>query len=81
MFVANCQTKDHSVQTPSNIFDQIPALVAPRRLPPSNELVRYLQTDPEFVEDVVAWWYEKHDIYPFLSQMALDYLTLPGKFS
>ena len=65
---------------PFNIFDQIPALAAPKQSQLHDELVTFLSTDPEFVDDVIAWWYEKRMTYPCLSRMALDYLTLPGKF-
>ena len=29
--------------------------------------------DPEHVEDVFVWWYERRHIYPCLQPMALDY--------
>jgi hypothetical protein len=61
-----------------NIFDRIPALAAPKRSQLHNELDAFLSSDPEFVEDVIAWWHEKRTTYPCLSCMALDYLTLPG---
>jgi hAT family C-terminal dimerisation region len=46
-----------------------------------DELHQYLSTDPEFVDNVLAWWFEKHTMYPCLSRMALDYLTIPGEFN
>lgn len=79
-FHLNCYINYHSMQTPFNIFDCIPTLAAPKRFQLHDELVVFLSTDPEFVYDVIAWWYEKRTTYPCLSQMALDYLTLPGKF-
>ena len=42
---------------------------------------RYLSIDPEHVEDVFVWWYERKHIYPCLHRMALDYLTIPGMLS
>lgn len=39
----------------------------------------YLRTDVEDVEDVLLWWYEHRSMYPQLSHMAMDYLTIPGK--
>jgi hypothetical protein len=61
-----------------NIFDNLPSLSAP---PPSelrSELERYLSTDPEFVTDALIWWTERAAMYPRLSRMALDYLSIPG---
>lgn len=45
----------------------------------TDEYDRYLQAPVEIVEDVLRWWYEHRDLYPRLSRMALDYLTIPGK--
>jgi hypothetical protein len=39
----------------------------------------YLRTDVEDVHDVLLWWHEHHSMYPRLSRMAMDYLTIPGK--
>ncbi|KAJ3499225.1 hypothetical protein NLJ89_g10123 [Agrocybe chaxingu] len=61
-----------------NIFDNIPALAAPTRTELRDELRRYLDSDPEKVENVLLWWYEHHSIYPCLSCMALDYLCIPA---
>ena len=47
----------------------------------SSELERYLCTDVEHVTNPVAWWYEWHAVYPSLSRMALDYLTIPGEYT
>ena len=44
----------------------------------ADEYDRYLQAPIEIVADVLKWWYEHRDIYPRLSRMALDYLTIPG---
>jgi hypothetical protein len=45
-----------------------------------SELDTYLGTDPEHVTDALAWWYEHKHVYPCLHRMALDYLSIPGKF-
>jgi hypothetical protein len=63
-----------------NIFDNLPALSAPRMRELRDELDRYLSTDPEHVVDVLAWWTERKSMYPHLSRMALDYLSIPGEF-
>ena len=43
-----------------------------------SELDRYLATDVEVVSDVLGWWWERRSMYPGLSRMALDYLSIPG---
>jgi hypothetical protein len=65
--------------TSTNIFDDLPALAAPKPLDLPGEIERYLSSDPEFVPDVLAWWHERRDIYPMLSRMVKDYLSIPGK--
>lgn len=52
----------------------------PKRSELRSELDAFLSTDPEYVEDVLTWWYEKRTTYPRLSRMALDYLTIPGTY-
>jgi hypothetical protein len=43
-----------------------------------DEIDRYLSTDTEKVTDVLIWWFERRAMYPCLSRMALDYLSIPG---
>jgi hAT family C-terminal dimerisation region len=43
------------------------------------ELDLYLSTRPEKVSDPIHWWIEKRQTYPCLSQMAIDFLTIPGE--
>jgi hypothetical protein len=64
-----------------NIFDNLPSIQAPRPSDLRDELERFLSTDPEHVDDVFIWWYERKHIYPQLHRMALDYLTIPGMMS
>jgi hypothetical protein len=64
-----------------NHFDELPSLAPLPSVQASNELQQYLETDPENVKDAIAWWHEHHATYPRLSQMAIDYLTIPGKSS
>ena len=61
-----------------NIFDHLPSLRAPEASKLRDELERFLSTDPEYVEDVLLWWYEHRHVYPRLHRMALDYLTISG---
>ena len=63
-----------------NIFDNLPALSTPPKSNLRDELDCYLSTDPEHVTDALAWWYDKQHVYLHLHHMALDYLTIPGKF-
>jgi hAT family C-terminal dimerisation region len=63
----------------ANIFDNLPALSALRTRELHDELDRYLSTDPEHVKDVLMWWTERKLMYPHLSHMVLDYLSIPGK--
>ena len=48
-----------------NCFDKLPSLAPLPSVPASNELQRYLETDPENVKDAIAWWHEHHATYPF----------------
>lgn len=43
-----------------------------------SELEMYLRHKTEKTKDPVDWWRERRTLYPRLSQMALDYLTVPG---
>jgi hypothetical protein len=67
------------VQKSANIFDDLPALRAPKVSELLDELDRYLATDPEPTDNALKWWEEHRAMYPRLSRMALDYLTIPGK--
>jgi len=62
-----------------NIFDELPALAAPQMMKLRDEFACYLSTDPKQVKNVLLWWHEHKSMYPHLSCMALDYLTIPGK--
>lgn len=62
------------------MFDSLPSLSAPKQHELRDELEKYLSTDPEAVEDVLMWWHRNRAMYPYLSRMALDYLTIPGVF-
>jgi hypothetical protein len=63
----------------TNIFDHLPAL-APNPAPSINELDAYLTANIENVTDAITWWHGHRKTYPWLSQMVLNYLTIPGKF-
>lgn len=61
-----------------NMFDEDP-LDAP--LPAKSELERYLETPPEKIkpDGALQWWYENQSMFPHLSRMAMNYLTIPGE--
>ena len=44
-----------------------------------SEIDCYLSADVKHVTDPLAWWHEQRGTYPQLSQMALNYLTIPGE--
>jgi len=57
----------------------MPALAPPRSTDLGNELDRYLSADIEDVTTgVIEWWHKRRTLYPCLSRMAIDYLTIPG---
>ena len=43
-----------------------------------DEIDCYLATDTEAVDNALLWWWERRSMYPSLSRMALDYLSIPG---
>lgn len=62
-----------------NMFDNIPALASLDSDSTTNEITWYLQTAPDRVDDALAWWYKCCHIFPRLSHMAWDYLSIPGE--
>lgn len=65
---------------PFNIFYNLPSLAPPKASDLRDELDRYLSTDPEDVDNILAWWYEQHGAYPQLSHMVFYHLTIPDMF-
>lgn len=45
----------------------------------TDELSDYLSSPLEKVRDPIAWWWTHRDVYPTLSKMAFDYLSIPGQ--
>jgi hAT family C-terminal dimerisation region len=46
-----------------------------------DELAKYLSTPRDLhVKDGLRWWYDRKHLYPRLHRMAMDYLSIPGKF-
>ena len=62
------------------MFDALPAFSAGPSFSNQDELSRYLTEDvvPMKPSDTLSWWASKKNVYPRLSQMALDYLSIPG---
>ncbi|KAL1937246.1 hypothetical protein VTO73DRAFT_13915 [Trametes versicolor] len=63
-----------------NLFDNLPRRSGKKKGPGpvKTELDIYLEADTEEVDDVIAWWWRHRDVYPNLSRMDLDYLSIPG---
>jgi hypothetical protein len=70
------QDIDHA--SSDNIFDALPAVSAASNSL-IDEITRYLTSPTERTLDPLRWWAERRAIYPCLSRMALDYLSVPGK--
>lgn len=45
-----------------------------------NEIDEYLHLPVENVLDPLKWWYDHRRVYPNLSQMAIDYLSIPREW-
>ncbi|KIL55699.1 hypothetical protein M378DRAFT_90491, partial [Amanita muscaria Koide BX008] len=43
-----------------------------------DEVTRYLRTPVDNTTDPLLWWYEHRHVFPGLSRMARDYLTIPA---
>ena len=46
----------------------------------NDELQQYLAADIEDVKDGLMWWHEKRTIFPRLSRMAHNYLSIPSEY-
>jgi hypothetical protein len=65
-------------QSSGNTFDNLPYLANPTCFARDDELARYLAAACVVVTDPIKWWLENQSLYPRLSQMAINYLTIPG---
>jgi len=59
------------------MFDSIMDIV-PMSLS-GDKLKRYLAVDPEDMKDGLKWWHERRGMFPQLSRMACDYLSIPSE--
>lgn len=48
--------------------------------PAKDELDAYLADPTEMTNTPLKWWWDKRHQYPILSQMAFDYLSVPGAY-
>ena len=67
-----------SPSTLSHYIYNLPSLAPPNATDLHDELNQYLSTDPEAIEEVLMWWYMWWGLYPWLFDMVLDYLSIPG---
>jgi len=61
-----------------NIFDALPSMSFASKSGLADELTRYLVAPTERTTDPLKWWVERQSLYPRLSRMALNYLSIPG---
>ena len=74
-----CTSSRASTPTETNIFDDLPALQEFEATAIQDELATYLSTGPDLrIVDGLRWWYKHKHLYPHLSRMAIDYLSIPG---
>jgi hypothetical protein len=57
-------------------FGDLSVTTAPR----ASEIQEYLNYPVENVKDPLKWWVDNQHAYPNLHRMALDYLSIPGKY-
>lgn len=64
----------------ANIFDHLPSVHHTRGAASAavTEIERYLSTGTLKVDNPLQWWTENAELYPNLSRIALDYLSIPG---
>ena len=76
----NLQNDPRETTGSTNIFDDLPSLKPSEDKEPQDELERFLSTERDLnVKDGLRWWVDRKHLYPRLSRMALDYLSIPGK--
>jgi len=63
--------------TPTNDFADFLDFSVATKVTHTSELDNFLRDPVEAVKDPLLWWYNKRLIYPNLSSMARDYLSIP----
>ena len=71
---------DPCIQFSTDIFNVFDDTAPPTLAELGDELDCYLQTPIEHAPDAIKWWVDRRAMYPKLSRMALDYLTIPGQY-
>ena len=64
-----------------NFFEDMESLAPPLPAAVGDELELYLRSHVEVAPDPLEWWQKRRTLYPNLSRMALDYLSIPGTSS
>ena len=77
-------TQTEQIQTctppePKNMFDTINDIMPSPLM--SDKLQHYLASDVEDVKDALKWWHERRKLFPELSCMACDYLSIPDEYT
>ncbi len=62
-----------------NVFDHIPTPSSKHARPGKDEIARYFATVTEETSNPLRWWLERRALFPCLSRMAIDYLSIPGE--
>jgi hypothetical protein len=60
------------------MFDNMPTVSGPAKVALTDELTRYFAAPTEPAPNPLLWWAERRAVYPRLSRMALNYLSIPG---
>nr|VWP01875.1 Non-specific serine/threonine protein kinase (EC [Ganoderma boninense] len=68
----------HSDEFGPDLFDVFDNTAPPALAELGDELGRYLRFPIEHAPNAIKWWVDWRVIYPNLSRMALDYLTIPA---
>ena len=61
------------------MFDALATITCIHASELGDEVEHYLTMPLNTPSDALAWWIERCSIYPNLSCMVLDYLTIPGE--
>ena len=76
-------TAEQILQLTQDILDDIPGYAPLPSVAVQNELDQYLAEPLVNLrphDSVLKWWHDRRSMYPNLSRMALDFLTIPCKW-
>ena len=60
-----------------NFFANMESLAPPLPADVGDEIELYLRSHVKVAPDPLKWWEKRRTLYPNLSRMALDYLSIP----